>query len=157
MLNGFVQTSMHNKTFTSTLCSSLVLFYGQACKWLDLSSLVAVGTISRIRSMWNATCRMAFARLVCYLMGTTSTSTFIPDLVFCEAFVDSLNSHKLAIFKEAFAEIKAGEPHFHPRFSLNYSLPLVDTGVGKSRNPKMSRLWFCKPPPTYSLFNLLHC
>ena len=37
-----------------------------------------------------------------------------PDLVFIEAFVDSLSSHEPAIFKEAFAEIKAGEATFSP-------------------------------------------
>ena len=37
-----------------------------------------------------------------------------PDLVFIEAFVDSLSSHESAIFKAAFAEIKAREAPFSP-------------------------------------------
>ena len=82
---------------------------------LNLSSLYDVGTIfSHSYIMCGMLpVRITFPSLACCLMGT-STSTSIPDLVFIEAFVDSLSSHESAIFSEAFAEIKAGEGTFSP-------------------------------------------
>ena len=84
---------------------------------LDMSSLVDIGTIFSHAYMvcGMLPVRIAFPSLVCCLLGT-SASTSIPDAVFIEAFVDSLSSHESAIFKEAFAEIKAGVTQFSPMF-----------------------------------------
>lgn len=81
--------------------------------------------------------RIAFPSLVCCLMGT-GTCTSIPNLVFIEAFVDSLSGHDSAIFKEAFAEIKAGKT----TFSTTVQSALVSTmsGYGCREVPKPTNL-----------------
>ena len=82
--------------------------------------------------------RIAFPSLVCCLMGT-GISTSIPDPVFIETFVESdgLSGHDSAIFKEAFAEIKAGKT----TFSTTVQSALVSTMSGYGcREVPISRL-----------------